>query len=191
MNIGLFFGSFNPVHNGHLALAKQLLKAAKFDRIWFVLTPQNPLKEECGLLNDETRLQLLKLALEHDPLMDVCTIEFKLPAPHYTIHTLKELTKIYPDNRFALIIGADNLAIFHNWKDYQTILKEYPIIVYPRKGTELSALKKEYPQVRVIDAPLYPVSSTEIRELIKEGKDASDFLPASVTDFIVKNKLYQ
>ncbi len=191
MNIGLFFGSFNPIHNGHLALAKQLLSTVGFEEIWFVLTPQNPLKEETFLAKDEVRMYMLNLAIINEPRFRICTIEFDLPAPHYTINTLTELKKLYPDNKFSLIIGADNLAIFHRWKDYQVILSDYSVFVYPRKGTELNYLKKQYPQVQMIDAPLFAVSSTEIRELIKKHENISDFLPVSVVDFITKNKLYR
>ncbi len=188
---GLLLGSFNPVHNGHLALAKELLKSNNFAEIWFVLSPQNPLKQQAGLLNDNIRLQMLDLALENEPKLKSCNIEFSLPKPNYTINTLAALKKQYPGKQFSIIIGADNLAIFHLWKDYEIILNEYPIVVYPRQGTDLETLKQKYPQVSTIEAPLFPVSSSQIKQLLCEGKPVVNYLPKQVEKFIVQHKIYQ
>jgi nicotinate-nucleotide adenylyltransferase len=187
--VGLFFGSFNPIHVGHVALAEVLLENAGLDEIWFVVSPHNPLKSNDGLLPDGLRLKLSSLAISDNPKFKVCDVEFDMPKPNYTLQTLEKLSSDYPEKNFALIIGADNLACFPEWKDYQTILSDYQIIVYPRKGYKLEELAKLYPQVKIVDAPLFQISSTEIRELLKEKKDASRWLHPLVNEYFLKNKL--
>ncbi len=173
---GLFFGSFNPVHLGHTALAKYLLQTTDLNEIWFVVSPHNPLKEQKDLWDDEFRLKLVEKAIADEPHFRACDVEFSLPTPSYTVNTLRYLSKIYPQKQFSLIIGADNLMRFNQWVDYQFILENYCIIVYPREGVDLQSCHTLFPQVKVIDAPLFPVSSTEIRKLIGEKKDVSRLL---------------
>ncbi|MBN1463811.1 MAG: nicotinate-nucleotide adenylyltransferase [Paludibacteraceae bacterium] len=185
--IGLLFGSFNPIHLGHTALASYLLKHAGLDEIWFVVSPHNPLKEQNDLMPDDSRLKMVKLAIADYSAFKACDVEFFLPTPNYTITTLQHLNELYPEKQFALIIGADNLDAFSLWRDYKNLLNNYSILVYPRKGYDLDALQKEYPQVKVVEAPLFPISSTEIRQLLKEKKDASPWLHPSVYKFLLDN----
>lgn len=189
MKVGLYFGSFNPIHLGHLALSDYLLKHTDLDECWFVVSPQNPLKANNILADDELRLQMVELAITDKPKMKACDVEFFLPKPSYTIDALLYLSENYPEHDFTLIIGADNLHIFNQWKDYQYILDNYRILVYPRQGFD-SFSEKQYKNVECVNAPLYNISSTFIRENIKKGNDVSEFLHPSVVDFIKKNKLY-
>lgn len=183
--IGLFFGSFNPIHLGHTALAEYLLKHTELSEIWFVVSPQNPMKQEQDLLPEELRLKLVDLAIADNPYFKSCDVEFTLLKPNYTILTLECLQALYPNRKFALIIGADNLALFHKWTDYTRILELYPIYVYPREGVDLSSLKLKYPQVQLVEAPLFPVSSTEIRTLLEEKKDVAEWLHPLVLKEVV------
>lgn len=182
--IGLFFGSFNPIHIGHTALANYLLNHTALEEIWFVVSPQNPMKEEADLLPEQLRLELVNLALADNPHFKSCDVEFSLLKPNYTILTLECLHALYPDKQFALIIGADNLAVFDRWTDSQRILKSYPIYVYPREGFDLESLSGTYPQVKIVDAPLFPISATQIREFIAQKKDASVWLHPSVYEVL-------
>ncbi|HET6991926.1 MAG TPA: nicotinate (nicotinamide) nucleotide adenylyltransferase, partial [Bacteroidia bacterium] len=136
MKIGLFFGSFNPIHVGHLILANYMLEFTELERIWFVITPHNPLKEKKTLLNDNHRLQMVRLAIGENTKMKASTIEFKLPQPSYTVNTLAHLADKFPDHEFSLIMGADNLNSFHKWKNYEFILEHYKIFVYPRPDAD-------------------------------------------------------
>lgn len=183
--VGLFFGSFNPIHLGHTALAEYLLAHTELSEIWFVVSPQNPMKENAELLPDEFRLHLVQLAIAGHKKFQVCDIEFSLSKPNYTVNTLDALTKKYPDNEFSLIIGADNLAVFDKWKSSEKILSSYGIFVYPREGFDLTELKKKYPQVTIVDAPLYLISSTVIRSLLQQKKDASQWLHPLVLNEVV------
>ena len=189
--VGLFFGSFNPIHIGHTALAKHLLENTVLDEVWLVVSPHNPLKEEADLLSDELRLQMVKLAIADKSNFRVCDIEFSLPTPSYTIQTLEKLQEIYPEKTFALLIGADNLAVFNQWKDYQLLLSNFQILVYPREGIDVKILQVIYPQVKLVEAALYPISSTEIRRIIREGKDAGKWLHPAVEKFIKEKGLYK
>lgn len=192
MRIGIYSGSFNPVHIGHIALADYIISQQIVDEIWLIRTPQNPLKPSNFLLNDELRAQMLEIAVQGHKGLKVSTIEDSLPKPNYTINTLKTLSARYPEHSFYLIIGADNWNIFDKWRDYQTILDDYNLIVYPRPGYELTTIDKQvYPNVQVINAPLYNISSTDIRDGIKEGKDVSDKLDTKVLEFIQNNNLYK
>jgi len=187
--IGLLFGSFNPIHLGHIALATYLLEHGGLDEIWFVVSPHNPLKEEADLLPDELRLQLVNMAISDNPAFKACDVEFEMAKPNYTLRTLEKLNELYPDKQFTLIIGADNLACFTLWREYEKILSTYPIVVYPREGVDLVPLKIQYPQVTVVEAPLFPISSTEIRQLLKEKKDASLWLHPLVNRYLLENSL--
>lgn len=175
---GLFFGSFNPIHNGHLGLARYLLAHHNCDEIWFVVSPCNPFKVNQELLPEEQRLQLVQAAIAGTPQLKTCDIEFNLPRPSYTIDTLHQLSARYPDRIFTLIIGADNLQEFHRWKNYRELLAQYPVLVYPREGYDISDI--HLPNVTLTNAPLFPVSSTEIRRKVAAGEDISEFVPAGI-----------
>lgn len=187
--IGLFFGSFNPIHHGHLMLANYIYTFSRLDELWFVVSPQNPLKQEDELLDRDHRLHMVKLAIESQPGFKAVDVEFHLPGPSYTIHTLQKLHEIYPKYGFSIIVGADSMAHFHQWKDYKIILRDYPLIVYPRKAYDL---KKEdlQPNVQLIDAPLIEVSSTFIRHAIQQHKAVPFFLPQQVYAYILNRNLY-
>jgi len=182
---GLFFGSFNPIHNGHLSIASFLNKEGLTDEVWFVVSPLNPLKSGDILLNGEQRLELVKLAIESSPNINACDIEFSLPRPSYTYNTLKKLKEEHPDREFYLIIGADNLEIFHKWRNHEDILEKFKILVYPRTGSEYSSLLK-HKNITVVNAPFKNVSSTEIRDKIKENKSINDLIPSCIADKIKK-----
>ena len=189
--VGLFFGSFNPIHVGHVALAKHVLEQLALEEIWFVVSPHNPLKQESSLIDNDLRLQMVDLAIADEPKLKSCDVEFSMPVPSYTIDTLQTLQQNFPEKRFVLIIGADNLSVFPEWKSYEQLLADYSIAVYPREGFDLQALQPLYPQVQVLDAPLYPLSSTQIRRLLKQHEDATAFLHPSVLQFIEDRKLYE
>ena len=176
---GLFSGSFNPVHIGHLIIAHHLLQYTDLEEIWFVITPHNPLKEQSGLLPDAVRLELLHLALDEQPGFSVCAREMSLPKPSYTYKTLEVLKEEFPERDFVLIIGSDNLEVFDQWKAYERILAENDLYVYPRKGYQGSKFST-YERVRMADAPLIEISSTFIREAFRTGKDPRFLLPEKV-----------
>jgi len=188
--IGLFFGSFNPVHIGHTALANYMLSFQNLDEVWLVVSPQNPLKDKKTLLNQNHRLHLLNLALEDQNKIKSCDIEFSLPVPSYTIHTLTHLKEKYPETAFSLIMGSDNLTGLHKWKNYEEILKKYSVLVYPRPGFT----ENPYPNlssVIITDAPLIEISSTFIRNALREKKDIRYFLHPAVWDYLSSTNYYR
>lgn len=187
--IGLYFGSFNPIHNGHLILAQQILENSDLDLIWFVVSPQNPFKEKSNLLDNRARYFLVQKAIEDNDGFRACDIEFSLPTPSYTINTLTYLQEKYPEKEFTIIIGEDNLKHFHKWKNYQAILDYYRIIVYPRPECEESELLKRK-NVIMIQAPMIEISSSFIRENIRKNKSIRYLLPDSVREEIEKNSYY-
>lgn len=187
--IGIFGGSFNPVHNGHIMLAQYLAQHSHLDEVWLTLSPQNPLKISNSLLDDNHRLAMLNLAIESYPLLKVCDIELEMPRPSYTINTLDELSRRYPDYRFNVVIGGDNWNIIDRWKDFQRIINEYGVVVYPRPGYELSSTNNS--NVVVVEAPLADISSTEIREAFANGKEARHLIPQKVAEYIIKHDLYK
>lgn len=182
---GIFGGSFNPIHIGHLALANYLCEYEGLDELWFMITPHNPLKKQAELMPDNFRLELAKLAIKGYDKFKVSDFEFSLPQPSYTIHTLDALKESYPEREFHLIIGADNWQLFHKWKESKRMLRENKILVYPRSGSMI-AQGSLPPNVQAVDAPLIEVSSTFIRNAIIEGKDVRYFLPSNE----VWDKLY-
>ena len=188
--IGLFFGSFNPVHNGHLILANYIVEYTDLDYIWFVVSPQNPFKEENTLLKDQHRRDMLEAAVKNDTRFEVCDIEFNMPKPSYTIDTLRRMSELYPDTDFYLICGMDNLACFDKWKDYQSILDNYNILVYPRKNYEGGALA-EHKSVHIIDAPEIEISSTFIRKAVADNKDVRYFMPEESYKYMIDNNFYK
>jgi len=170
MKIGLYFGSFNPVHIGHMAIANYILEFSEIDKLWFVVSPQNPMKNKASLLAENHRYELLNLAITDVSKYKVCTVEFNMPKPSYTIDTLTYLTEKYPENKFYLIMGADNLASFKKWKNYDVILKNYKILVYPRPGFDDLKLLSHKNIIKV-NAPLIEISSSFIRKAIKQKID--------------------
>jgi nicotinate-nucleotide adenylyltransferase len=191
-SIGLFFGSFNPIHLGHTALARYIFEFSGVDEIWFIVSPVNPLKERSELIDEHLRLDMLELAIEGKEYLKISDIEFDMPQPSYTINTLQKLSKKYPEDNFILLIGSDNMQIFDQWKDYQTILDDYSILVYPRRGFDYEPFEEKYPDMHVLEeAPFFEISSTEIRELIRNNQDTSRWLDPDVYQLIKENKLYK
>lgn len=172
VKVGIYSGSFNPIHVAHVALCDWLISEGVVDQVWLIRTPHNPLKAASGLMPDDIRQEMLNLAIEGHEGLRSCTIEDTLPQPNYTINTLRALERQYPDYEFHLIIGADNWLIFDKWRDYDVILRDFHLIVYPRPGYELPAQEEANLRVRFVNAPVYDISSTEIREaLIKNDNE--------------------
>jgi nicotinate-nucleotide adenylyltransferase len=179
MLTGIFSGSFNPVHIGHLALANWICEYGGIDELWFLVSPRNPLKNENDLLDENVRLGMVRAATEDYPKFKVSDFEFSLPKPSYSIMTLRALKAKYPERNFALIVGADSWEIFPQWMDYENIINEFSVIVYPRKGYEI-IIPETFKNVRKVEAPLLEVSSTFIRQSLKENKDIRFFLPKNI-----------
>lgn len=190
MKIALFFGSFNPIHVGHLLLAQAILNETDLEKIWFVISPQNPFKQKKSLLNVFDRIHMAELATENNPKIDISAIETQLPIPSYTVDTLTHLKDLHPDYEFSVIMGEDNLTHFHKWKNYETILKYYKVFVYPRfDKTENDTVQHE--NIIHIDAPRIEISATKIREYVKAEKSIRHFVPEKVLNYIENNNLYQ
>lgn len=188
MKIGLYFGSFNPIHTGHLIIATHVLNSTDLNQVWLVVSPQNPLKKSSSLLNEYHRLHLAKSAIEGEKNIKVSSIEFKLPKPSYTIDTLTHLNEKYPEHDFSIIMGSDSYNNIHNWKNYLLLLKNYNIYIYRRPGFEITLQETN---VHILDAPLLEISSTRIRELIKQGKSFRFFVPDVVKEEIENNNYYK
>lgn len=190
--VGLYFGSFNPIHIGHLVIANHLVEYSDLDEIWLVVSPHNPFKKKKTLLEDHHRLELAQRACETYDKLKVSDIEFKLPQPSYTINTLAHLSEKNPDIQFCLLMGEDNLNTFHKWKNYEVILEQYPIYVYPRKtdnGPENQFTN--HPDIVHIDAPIMEISSTHIRKAIKARKNVRQLLPYEVWKYIDEMNFYR
>jgi nicotinate-nucleotide adenylyltransferase len=190
MKIGLYFGSFNPIHHGHLIIAQHMVQHTDLDQLWFVVSPQNPLKPSAGLLNEFHRLYLIQLSIENEPALRVTDIEFRLPRPSYTADTLTYLGEKYPQHQFAVIMGSDSFENLPRWKNYQHILQHYPIYVYKRPGHEITATY-EGAQVELLKAPMLEISATHIRNTIKEGKSIRYLVPDKVAEEIERNNYYK
>ena len=191
MKIGLFFGSFNPIHSGHLAIAEYMVENTDLDEVWFIVSPQNPFKPAASLLPDEDRLTMVNLAINNNSKLKAFDVEFNLPKPSYTINTLNHLKEKFPQHQFVLIIGEDNLPAFHQWKDYEQILKECIVYVYPRSNVEMTTMHF-HPKIKVIkDAPLMDISATDIRYAIKQGEKVGNKLPDTVWKYIKERGLYK
>lgn len=190
MNIGIFSGSFNPIHVGHLMLANYIVEYTEIDEVWFLVSPHNPLKSADELLDEQNRLHMVELALKKYSKLKASDFEFFLPKPSYTINTLAALEEKYPEHEFSLIIGADNWTDFDSWRAYDKILENYKIKVYPRLGERITIPKKMKQMVEALDSPIVEVSSTFIREGIAEGKDMRAFLPEGILEYIKEKKLY-
>ncbi|AZI66748.1 nicotinate-nucleotide adenylyltransferase [Kaistella daneshvariae] len=191
--IGLFFGSFNPIHIGHLILANYILENTDMDELWFVVSPQNPFKEKKSLLKDHNRLDMVQLAVKNYPKMRASNVEFSLPQPSYSIDTLTYLKEKHPDYHFALIMGEDNLETLPKWKNAQTLIENYQIIVYPRLSEESEKEKKMplHGNISLIKAPIIELSATEIRKMLKEGKNVRPMLPPEVFEYLDGSNFYR
>jgi len=189
MKIGLYFGSFNPVHVAHLIVANHILNESDIEKIWFVVSPQNPFKAESNLLNEYHRLHLVKLATEDDNRIKASDIEFNLPKPSFTSTTLAYLKERNPEHEFCIIMGSDSFQNLHKWKNYEVIVKEYDIYVYLRPGFE--ATNHVNAKLHIVDAPLLQLSATRIRQSIKEGKSIRYLVPDNVREEIEKGGYYK
>lgn len=188
MNVGLYFGSFNPIHLGHTRLAQYIKDWAHLDEIWLVVSPNNPLKDATSLLDEQVRFHLAQLATQDIADIRPTDFEFQLTKPNYTYLTLRAFREAFPVHQFSLIMGSDNMTIFHLWKNYEELLQNYPILVYPREGDNLPELMARYPQMQVISgAPLFRISATEIREKLQAGESMQEWLHPNVADFLKKN----
>lgn len=183
-SIGLFFGSFNPVHNGHLAIARYLLREAYCEEVWFIISPRNPWKEDSTLLDEQKRYEIVQMAIAGDERMAACDIEFTMPRPSYTYQTLRALQEKYPEKEFSLIMGGDNMSRFHLWKNYDEIIAHFRVLVYPRPGVDMGVLSK--PCIALTDAPMTAASSTEIRQRVSTGEDISGLVPMPARELILK-----
>lgn len=190
--VGLYFGTFNPIHIGHLAIANFLIEHSDIEELWMVVTPHNPLKKKQTLLDDYQRLHMVHLATEDYDAIKPSNIEFGLPQPNYTVNTLAHLTEKYPNKQFTLIMGEDNLKSLHKWKNYEVLLEEYQIIVYPRISTgEIPENLKNHPSIQLIKAPIMEISSTMIRKGIAQGKDLRYFMHQKVYEYIDEMGFYK
>lgn len=189
MNIGLYFGSFNPIHNGHLIIAKHILNNTAVKQVWFVVSPHNPLKKSSQLLNEYHRLHLVQLAIEGESDLKASNIEFGLPKPSYTIDTLTHLKEKYPAHEFSVIMGSDSFCNIEKWKNYKTLLANYNLLIYKRPGFDIT--ETHGARLTVLEAPLLEISSTHIRELIKRKKSFRYLVPDEVKEEIERNNYYR
>lgn len=190
MKIGLFFGSFNPIHMGHMIIANIMAENTDLKKVWFVVSPQNPFKPSKGLLHEFDRYDMVKTAIADNYKLEVSDVEFNLPKPSYTIHTLAYLTEKHPDKQFKLIIGEDNLEGFVRWKNYQQILEQHGLYVYPRPEAQPSELKS-HPNVTIVQAPLLDISATYIRQCVQNKKSIRYLVPEPVENTIRQKGFYQ
>lgn len=181
--IGLFFGSFNPIHIGHLIIANIMAENSDLKKVWFVVSPQNPFKPARSLLHEFDRFDMVRAAVHDNYRLEACDVEFNLPKPNYTIHTLVHLQERHPDKEFRIIMGEDNLESFRKWKNHEAILNNYGLYVYPRPGVQLSELKT-HPNVNLVEAPLLDISATYIRDCVRNRKSIRYLVPAAVEEMI-------
>ncbi|WP_046754895.1 nicotinate (nicotinamide) nucleotide adenylyltransferase [Kordia jejudonensis] len=192
MKVGLYFGTFNPIHIGHLAIANHMAEYSDLDAIWMVVTPHNPFKKKSTLLDNHHRYEMVSIATEEYPKIQPSNIEFKLPQPNYTVHTLAHLQEKYPQHEFCLIMGEDNLKSLHKWKNYEVILENHEVYVYPRisEGT-VEHQFTDHPKIHKVNAPIMEISSTFIRKAIKEQKNIKPLLPEHVWNYIDLMNFYK
>ena len=192
MKIGLFFGSFNPIHIGHLIIANHMAEYSDLDQVWFVITPLSPFKKKSSLLSNHHRLAIVKIAVEDFPKLNTSDIEFNLPEPNYTINTLINIEEKHTNYEFCLIMGEDNLKGFHKWKNHETILENYHLYVYPRISTGESNHKFiNHPKIHKVEAPIVQISSTFIRNAIKHKNEVRPLLPPNVWKYIEEMNFYK
>ena len=185
--IGLYFGTFNPIHKGHISVANFFLNDTILEEIWFIVSPQNPLKKENDFLNSSQRLKLVNLVLENHPKLKSCELEFDLPIPSYTITTLEKIKEIHPQLEFILLMGQDNISDLKKWRDFEKILSENEIYVYPRKDSNHVPTRfTSHPNIQFFNAPLMEISSSEIREMVRVRKNVQMLLPKKVISFLEK-----
>jgi nicotinate-nucleotide adenylyltransferase len=189
MKIGLYFGSFNPVHHGHLIIANHVVQSTELDQVWFVVSPQNPLKPAAGLLNEYHRLFLIKTAIDGENHLRVSDIEFKLPRPSYTIDTLTYMREKYPQHDFSIIMGSDSYQNLPRWKNYEQLIKTTAFFIYMRAGSEDIPSYKDA-TTNILEAPLLQISATHIRNTLREGKSIRYLVPDSVKEEIERNRYY-
>ncbi|MES2733853.1 MAG: nicotinate (nicotinamide) nucleotide adenylyltransferase [Bacteroidota bacterium] len=189
MKIGLFFGSFNPIHVGHLIIANAMACTTDLDAVWLVVSPQNPHKKSRSLLHEFDRFDMVEMAIDGNPALKACDIEFSMPKPSYTIDTLTRLQEKYPQHSFALIVGEDNLLHFDKWKNHDKILEYYGMYVYPRPSSAETELKK-HAQVKLVDAPLLDISATFIRECVHKNRSIKYLVPERVEEYILRKKFF-
>lgn len=178
---GIYGGSFNPIHNGHIAIARAMLDCGAVDEVWLMVSPQNPLKQSADLLDEQLRLDMTRRATADIPCVTACDYEFHMPRPSYMWHTLQSLSRDYPDREFTLLIGADNWQVFDRWYHADDIIAHYPIRIYPRRGYDIEDSTLPH-NVKLVDTGLYDVSSTMVRERIRRGEDVSQLIPASIIE---------
>ncbi len=192
LNVGLYFGFFNPIHIGHLVIANHIVEYSDLDQVWFVVTPHNPFKKKNTLLNDYQRLEMVYRATKDYTKLKPSDIEFKLPQPNYPINTLTYLQEKYPDHNFSLIMGEDNLKSFHKWKNYELILDHHDIYVYPRLSEgKIETQLDKHSRIHRIEAPIMQLSSTFIRQSIKSGKNVKPMLPEHVWEYLDEMNFYK
>ena len=190
MKIGLFFGSFNPIHIGHLIVANTVVETTTMDQVWFVVSPQNPFKKSNSLAHEFDRLDMVEAAINDNYNLKACDIEFNMPKPSYTVDTLAFLSDKYPEHEFVLIIGEDNLVSFPKWKNHEVILEQFGLLVYPRPNTASASLR-DHPKVTIVQAPMLDISATFIRNLVKNQRSIRYIVDEDVATIIHSRKLYQ
>jgi nicotinate-nucleotide adenylyltransferase len=191
MKVGLFFGTYNPVHVGHMVIANYMVEFTDLDQVWMVVTPQNPFKQKESMLKDYDRLHLMRLAIGDDSRLKAADIEFNLPQPNYTVDTLVYLKEKHSEHEFALIMGADNLNHFHKWKNHQVILDDHDLYVYPRMDSNEGGELRQHFKGNYVEAPVMKISSSFIRKAIAEGKKVSHYMPKDVAKYVEEMNLYQ
>jgi nicotinate-nucleotide adenylyltransferase len=189
MKVGLYFGSFNPIHNGHLIIAKHIINSTAIKQVWLIVSPHNPLKKSSQLLNEYHRLHLVQLAIEGENDLKASNIEFSLPKPSYTIDTLTHLTEKYPAHAFSIIMGSDSFCNIEKWKNYKILLANYDLLIYKRPGFEITATHNA--RLTVLEAPLLEISSTHIRELVRNKKSIRYLVPDEVKEEVERNNYYK
>lgn len=189
MKIALYFGSFNPIHHGHLIIANHILEHTDAEQVWFIVSPQNPFKQSAGLLNEYQRLHLVNLSIEGEKNLKASSIEFNLPKPSYTINTLTYLKEKYPEHEFIILMGSDSFQNITKWKNAEVILKNYPLYIYRRPGFEIADTHGA--KLTVVEAPLLQISATHIRELVRNGKSIRYLVPDAVAEEIRKGNYYK
>ncbi|MCK3682609.1 nicotinate (nicotinamide) nucleotide adenylyltransferase [Maribellus sp. YY47] len=192
LKVGLYFGSYNPIHIGHLAIANYMVEFTDIDQLWFVVSPHNPHKKKNNLLDDYQRLEMVHRAVEGDDRLRASNIEFNLPKPSYTVDTLAYLKEQHPNYDFVIMMGSDNLESFHKWKNFETILENYGVVVYPRPGFDPSKVLVNHKNITIAaDAPLMEISASFIRNAISEGKDVRHFLPPKTWEYLEEMNFYK